>query len=63
MVAPFTYAPAGLDKNKAVPATSSGRPIRRNGIPATTTSPAVANVCAITDKQKGASVTCEGQQR
>lgn len=48
MVAPLTYAPAREDKKSAVPATSSGVPMRRDGFEATMTSPTVASVCAIT---------------
>jgi len=47
IVAPLTYAPALLDKNKHAPATSSGLPILPSGIPATIASPKSFKVAAL----------------
>jgi len=48
IVAPLTYAPARLARKSAVPATSSGVPMRDRGMVLMTTSLIVSNVCAIT---------------
>lgn len=50
IVAPFTYAPTLDDKKRAVPATSSGVPIRESGIRSMIRSFAVARVWAITEE-------------
>jgi hypothetical protein len=48
IVAPFTYAPARLARNNAVPATSSGVPMRERGTPAMICSPTTFKVWAVT---------------
>ena len=53
MVAPLTNEPALLDKYKQVPATSSGAPIRCNGIPSLMLSSNLSSVAAIIFDRKG----------
>lgn len=52
IVAPFTYAPARPDRKSAVPATSSGVPMRVSGMFWMISSPMVARVWAITARNE-----------